>query len=66
MFSFDEEFRTLWAKIPTIVTFRDYVELANTISSARMDRQISKTDEETLEAALELFRIARGIQLEEP
>lgn len=65
MFSFNEEFRTLWAKIPTIVTFQDYVELANTIGSARLDRQISDIDEKALEEALEIFRIARGIKLEE-
>lgn len=65
MFSFDEKFQELWAEIPTIYNYRQYVEVANIIDDARTGREITERDETTLLQALELFREARMIKKEE-
>ena len=62
MFSFDEKFKELWAKIPEIVTYRDYCRMANTIDDARTNREITERDETTLLKALDTFKEARGIK----
>ena len=61
MFSFGEKFRELWALIPTIVDFWDYVDVANAIDDARTGREITERDEAVLLEALEAFRKARDI-----
>lgn len=61
MFSFGEKFRELWALIPTIVNYRDYVGMANVIDDARTSREITERDEAVLLEALEAFRKARNI-----
>ena len=62
MFSFGEKFRELWEAIPTIVTYWDYVRMANAIDNARGGDEITKKDEETLLQALEVFKAARCIK----
>ena len=61
MFSFGEKFRELWALIPTIVDFWDYVGVANAIDDARTGREITERDEAVLLEALEAFRKALNI-----
>ena len=61
MFSFGEKFRELWALIPTIATYWDYVGLANAIDDARTGCEITERDEHTLLNALNVFKVARGI-----
>ena len=61
MFSFGEKFRELWAQIPTIVSYWDYVGMANVIDDARTGREITERDESVLLEALEAFRKARNI-----
>lgn len=61
MFSFGEKFRELWAQIPTIVNYWDYVGMANVIDDARTGREITERDEAVLLEALEAFRKARNI-----
>lgn len=61
MFSFGEKFRELWALIPTIVNYWDYVGMANVIDDARTGREITERDEAVLLEALEAFRKARNI-----
>lgn len=62
MFSFGEKFRELWGMIPTVVSYWDYVGVANAIDDARTGREITERDERTLLAALEIFRMERGIK----
>ena len=62
MFSFGEKFKELWSQIPSIVSFRDYVGMANAIDDARTDREITERDERVLLNALEAFRTAREIE----
>lgn len=62
MFSFGEKFQELWAQIPTIVTYRDYVGMANAIDDARTGREITDRDERVLLDALEMFKKAREIR----
>ena len=62
MFSFGEKFKELWAQIPTIVSFRDYVGMANAIDDARTGREITDRDEQVLLKTLELFKEARQIE----
>lgn len=64
MFSFGEKFQELWAQIPTIATYWDYVGIANAIDDAWTGREITKTDETTLLQALEIFKAARKIREE--
>ena len=64
MFSFGEKFKDLWAQIPTIVTYWDYVGMANAIDDARTGREITERDEKTLLQALDVFRDARGIKMQ--
>lgn len=64
MFSFGEKFMELWAQIPTIVTYWDYVGMANTIDDAYTGREITEKDEALLLMALEEFREARRIKRE--
>lgn len=61
MFSFGEKFRELWAQIPTIVSYWDYVGMANVIDDARTSAGITERDEAVLLEALEAFRKARNI-----
>lgn len=61
MFSFGEKFRELWALIPTIVSYWDYVGMANVIDDARTGLEITERDEAVLLEALEAFRKARNI-----
>lgn len=61
MFSFGEKFRELWAQIPTIVSYWDYVGMANVIDDARTGLEITERDEAVLLEALEAFRKARNI-----
>ena len=61
MFSFDERFKELWAEIPTIVQYWDYIRVANEIDDARIGQEITERDETVLLQALELFKQARGI-----
>ena len=61
MFSFGEKFRELWALIPPIVNYWDYVGMANVIDDARTGREITERDEAVLLEALEAFRKARNI-----
>lgn len=62
MFSFGEKFKQLWAEIPTIVTYWDYVSLANAIDDAYTGNEITERDENTLLQALEVFKTARRIK----
>ena len=62
MFSFGEKFQELWAQIPTIVTYQDYVGLANLIDDAYTGYEITERDEQTLLEALRVFKNARKIQ----
>lgn len=62
MFSFGEKIKELWAQISTIVSFRDYVGMANAIDDARTGREITDRDEQVLLAALETFKEARQIE----
>lgn len=62
MFSFDEKFQELWAQIPNIVNYRDYVGMANAIDDARTGREITDRDEQVLLEVLELFKNARDIR----
>ena len=64
MFSFDEKFQELWAQIPSIVNYRDYVGMANAIDDARTSLEITDRDEQVLLEALELFKKARNIRAE--
>ena len=61
MFSFGEKFQELWALIPSIVNYWDYVGMANVIDDARTGREITERDEAVLLEALEAFRKARNI-----
>ena len=61
MFSFGETFMELWTQIPSIITYRGYVGMANAIDDARTGREITERDEKTLLQALELVKQARGI-----
>ena len=65
MFSFGEKFRELWALIPTIVNYWDYVGMANVIDDARTGREITERDETVLLEALEVFRKVRDIPVQE-
>lgn len=65
MFSFGEKFKELWAQIPTIASYRDYVGMANAIDDARTGREITERDERVLLNALEVFRNAREIEARE-
>ena len=49
MFSVGEIFMELWAQIPTIVSYYDYVGMANAIDDARTGREITERDERVLE-----------------
>lgn len=62
MFSFGEKFKELWAQIPTIVSFRDYVGIANAIDDARTGREITDRDERVLLKVLETFKEARQLE----
>ena len=62
MFSFGEKFQELWAQIPSIVNYRDYVGMANAIDDARTGREITDRDEQVLLEVLELFKNARDIR----
>lgn len=62
MFSFADKFRELWEQIPGIVSYRDYVGLANAIDDARTGCEITDRDEEVLLNVLEAFRVARQIE----
>ena len=62
MFSFGEKFKELWAKIPTIVTYWDYIVLANAIDDASTGYEITPRDETVLLQALEMFKTARNIK----
>lgn len=62
MFSFAEKFMELWVQIPDIITYEDYVGMANVIDNARTGREITERDEVTLLEALETIRRARRIQ----
>lgn len=64
MFSFGEKFQELWVQIPTIVSYRDYVGMANVIDDARTGREITDRDERVLLDALEMFKQARRIRNE--
>lgn len=63
MFSFGEKFKELWEQIPLVISFRDYVGLANVIDDARTGREITQRDEQVLLNALETFRNAREIEV---
>lgn len=65
MFSFAAKFRELWEQIPAIVSYRDYVGMANAIDDARTGYEITDRDEEVLLNVLEAFRVARRIKDEE-
>lgn len=62
MFSFGEKFQELWAQIPAIATYWDYVGMANAIDDAYTGNEITERDENTLLKALEVFKQARGIK----
>lgn len=62
MFSFGEKFKELWNQIPHVISFRDYIGLANAIDDARTGREITQRDEQALLNALEAFRNAREIE----
>lgn len=62
MFSFGEEFKELWGRIPAIASYYDYVGMANAIDDARTGQKITERDERVLLAALEVFRTAREIE----
>ena len=62
MFSFAETFMELWSQIPSIITYRGYVSMANAIDDARTGREITERDETTLLQALEVVKVARGIK----
>lgn len=64
MFSYGEKFKELWAEIPTVATYWDYVGIANSIDDARTGNEITPKDEAILIQALELFTQSRGILLE--
>ena len=66
MFSFGETFQKLWAEISAIITYRDYVIMANAIDDAYTGREITERDEATLLAALAVFRDARKIPKQDP
>ena len=61
MFSVGEIFMELWAQIPTIVSYYDYVGMANAIDDARTGREITERDERVLLEALETVKRAREI-----
>lgn len=61
LFSFGEKFVSLWTQIPGIVSYWDYVGLANAIDDARTGNEITQRDEAVLLEALEAFRKARNI-----
>lgn len=52
---YSEEFRRLWVEIPEVITYRDYVEVANMIDSARMDRLITEQEEKVLLGCLDVY-----------
>lgn len=62
MFSFREKFQELWAQIPKIVSYWDYVGMANAIDDARTGREITDRDEIVLLDALAIFKNAREIR----
>lgn len=62
MFSFGEKFQELWEQIPTIVSYWDYVGMANAIDDARTGREITDRDEIVLLDALAIFKNAREIR----
>ena len=62
MFSFGEKFQELWAQIPIIVSYWDYVGMANAIDDARTGREITDRDEIVLLDALAIFKNAREIR----
>ena len=66
VFSFGEKFQQLWAQIPSIVTYRDYVAMDNAIDDAHTGYEITERDENTLRVALNVFRAARGIPEKDP
>ena len=61
MFSFGEKFKELWEQIPEIISYWDYVGMANDIDNAYTSREITERDEKTLLDALEVVRKARRI-----
>ena len=61
MFPFGEEFKRLFAKIPTVLTYFDYVRLCNEIDDARTSYDIAATDEKLLLECLEKYAEARKI-----
>ena len=61
MFSLGEKFMELWGQIPEIITFQDYVGMANAIDDAYTGREITERDETTLLQALEVVKKARRI-----
>lgn len=65
IFSGGEEFTRLWAEVPKVVTYRDYIEMCNGIDSARMDRMITDRDEHILLAALEAVKKYKKITADE-
>ena len=52
----------LWVQIPTIINYGEYVGMANLIDDNRTGRAITERDETTLLQALEVVKIARGIE----
>ena len=52
---YSEEFNRLWEELSKVLTYRDYVEEANMIDSARMDRLITEHEEKTLLGCLDAY-----------
>ena len=65
MFSYGETFRWLWAEIPKVESYREYIGLCNKIDDCRTGYEITKTDETLLLEALALYAKTRGVRTEE-
>lgn len=62
MFNYGEKFKELWDEIPTIISYDDYIKMANEIDNACTGEEITKKDEKTLLAALEVFWLYANIR----
>lgn len=57
-----ENFRHLWTEIVSVITYWDYIGLANEIDSYQMDRLITEQHEQILLAGLEQYVTLKNIR----
>lgn len=60
------EFNRLWAEIPRVMTYREYVNLCNEIDSSHLDREITDKDERVLIDCLEKYAKIMRIPTSDP